>query len=179
MNMAETSREQASRPRRPGRTVATIRSLDQLLGAHPHALHDVYASGIPADPCRLGERRGRLLNLEHVVPAHAATRPLVVAIAKHLSPWQGKAFESGGTAGRDLVFGRALFRFHSEVAASSLDGQPTLVLRYDGLDNPWPVSRIVDELRGVGEGIAIGPAFWRAPSGRVDLLCWWGLETAD
>jgi hypothetical protein len=158
---------------RRARAIATVTSLEQLVGAHPDAIADVYRAGAPADPSRIANGRGRLLAVTGLAAAHVATRPLVVAVAKHLSPWRGKAFESGGTTGTDIVLGRKMFRFHSEVAASSFDSEPTLIIRYDGLGNPWPLDRMILELRTIAEGIAVGPAFWRASSFAPAL--WWGL----
>jgi hypothetical protein len=49
------------------------------------------------------------------------------------------------------------------------------VLDYAAHANPWPIRAIRDELRTVGNGIAIGPAL-RAGSSRP--LFWFGLEIA-
>ncbi|RLB60409.1 MAG: hypothetical protein DRI90_13780 [Deltaproteobacteria bacterium] len=167
----------AHRPSSGRRAMAPITSLESLVGAHPDALRDIYGAGSAADPSELqGQPRGLLLGVELLAPVYALTRPLVRTVAHHLLPWRGKVFESGGTAGLNRVFRWRLFRFHCEVADSELDGRPTLVLRYDGLENPWPISRVVDELRLVGDGVAIGPVsviIRSAPK----LLGWWGLST--
>ena len=159
------------------RAMATIASLDTLIGAHPEALADYYATGSPADPSAIGTGHGRILALESLASTHAATRPLIVALARHLSPWSGKTFESGGTAGANLVFGKRLARFHGEVAPSLLDGAPTLLMRHDGLGNPWPLRNMVDELRQIGPGVAIGPLLWPSVSRAVKPILWWGLST--
>ncbi|MBW2453506.1 MAG: hypothetical protein JRI68_03300 [Deltaproteobacteria bacterium] len=167
-------------PRQPSRRrkIARVQSLDSLVGAHPDALRDIYEAGSPADPGELGAKpRGRLLAVEPLVPIFALTRPLVRVVAQHLLPWKGKVFETGGTAGRNRVLRWQLFRFHCEVEASALDGQPTLVLRYDGLGNPWPLPHVVDELRRVGDGVAIGPASLAVGGAQPRVLAWWGLTT--
>ncbi len=168
--------ELAGETRRRART-ATVTSLEQLVGAHPEALHDLYQSGAPTDPHGAGGR-GRLLAIERLGATHAATRPLVTLIANHLVPARGVTFESGGTGGSDRLLGRELFRFHSEVADSSLDGAPALVLRYGDLGNPWPARRMTLELRTVAGGTSFGPALWQTSAGPT-LVFWWGLEPAS
>lgn len=157
----------------PHRTMTTISSLEPLLGGHPHALADFYRAGRPCDPSSVRSGEGHLLAFDALANAHAAARPIVTLLGKHFSPWRGKAFESGGTAGTNLFFGKRLARFHGEVAPSLFDGQPTLLLRYDGLGNPWPLSLLKDELREVGPGVAIGPLLWKGTP-----VLWWGVRTA-
>jgi hypothetical protein len=163
---------------KPARTMATIPSLDALVGAHPDALADFYAAGKPCDPARLSTSRGLLLAVQPLAPAHALLRPLVAGFARHLVPWGGKAFESGGTAGANLVFDRKVLRFRAEMLDSMLDGRPTLSLRYDGLGNPWPTAHLVDELRQVGPDVALGPLLWLGSEGRATPILWWGLKPA-
>ncbi|MBI4705251.1 MAG: hypothetical protein HY744_29435 [Deltaproteobacteria bacterium] len=151
------------------------RSLDAFVGAHPAALREIYGAGTPADPAELGaDSRGRLLALEPLAGAFLVTRRVVVGAGRVL-PWQGKAFDPDGAGGHNRVLGRRVLRFRCEPGPSELDGRPTLLLRYDGVGNPWPISALVDELRRVGDGVAIGPASLLA--GRATrLLFWWGLE---
>jgi hypothetical protein len=179
MTETATSEPDNGTAHRPGsrrRAMPRIESLESLVGAHPDALRDIYGAGDPADPGKLqGQPQGLLLGIEPLAPIFALTRPLVRTVAHHLLPWKGKVFESGGTAGINRVLRWRMFRFHCEVADSQLDGRPTLVLRYDGLDNPWPISRVVDELRLVGDGIAIGPVSLTTQS-TTKLLGWWGLS---
>jgi len=173
MTTSEPARKskRASRARR----MATIESLDVLVGAHPVALRDLYAEGNPVDATSLGgERAARLLAFEPLEAAFFLTRRLV-RVASGIVPWQGKHFESGGTAGRDLVLGKRAFRFRCEVGPSSLDGRPTLRLAYDGLKNPWPISTRIDEMRRIGETIAIGVTSL-APAGSSKVTYWWGMD---
>ncbi|MBM4359417.1 MAG: hypothetical protein FJ096_15040 [Deltaproteobacteria bacterium] len=155
--------------------MATITSLDALVGAHPDALADFFAGGRPCDPSRVTTNRGLLLALQPLAPAHALLGPLVAGVARRFVPWGGKTFESGGTAGANVVFGRKVLRFHGEVVPSALDGRPTLALRYDGLRNPWPAAHLQDELREVGPGVVLGPLLWRSADGAATPLLWWGL----
>lgn len=150
-------------------------SLDALIGVHPAALRDLYSAGAPADPERLGTApAGRLLAVEGLEAVHLLTRPVIVAIARSLLPWRGKSFDPNGMGGRNRVWDRSVLAFHCDNGPSELDGRPTLFLRYDGLGHPWPLSRIVDELRSVSEGVAIGPASLRLVRGSK-VLFWWGL----
>lgn len=161
------------------RLVTQVRSLDELVGAHPDALRSIYGSGRPADPSELGDApRGRLLAL---VPgsgfAFMLVRPLIRALATDRLPWRGKTFDHGGNSGQNVLLGRRAFRFRAEGAPSRLDGRPTLVLRYDepAFRNPWPVRAFVDELRTIAPRVAIGPAFLDG-GGEPTLLLWFGLE---
>jgi hypothetical protein len=153
-----------------------VSSLAALSGAHPAALRALYSAGRATDPAELGDApRGQLLALGEVTELFLLTRPLVRLFG--LFPWEGKTFDHGGNSGKNLILGNALVRFRAEVAPSALDGNPALVLSYDVAEykNPWPLRAITDELRTVGNGIAIGPAlFKRGASPRV--LLWFGLE---
>lgn len=173
--MTQPANTDGTRSRAP--QMARIESLGSLVGAHPDALRDYFASGAASDSTELrGALRGRVLGFDALSEAHVLTRPLVRALSRHLMPWQGKLFESGGTAGADRVFGLALLRFRCEVEPSLLDDRPALVLHYDDLDNPWPFDRLRAELRRVGDGIHIGPALAETAAGPRTLL-WWGLQT--
>ncbi|MEQ9324247.1 MAG: hypothetical protein RIF41_34105 [Polyangiaceae bacterium] len=157
------------------RTIAAVKRLEDLVTAHPDALREIYASGAPADPTTFnGFLHGRLLTVESfsLPEIYMLARP-VVRLTSRLLPWRGKRFESGGTGGADVVLGREAMRFRCELGDSLVDGQPTLVMAYEGLGNPWPFAHGFDELRKVGETVAMGPGFFRSRGG-VDL--WYGLE---
>lgn len=157
------------------RTIAAVKRLEDLVTAHPDALREIYASGQPADPTSFdGLMPCRMLTMESfsLANVYMLARP-AMRVTSRLLPWQGKRFESGGTSGADVVFGRDALRFRCELGDSLVDGQPTLVMAYDGLDNPWPFARGIDELRKVGESVAIGPGFQSAEGG---VFLWYGLE---
>jgi hypothetical protein len=159
------------------RHMARVESLDALLAAHPDALRDYFLAGAPTDSTALaGERPGLILAVEPLSGAYLVTRPLVRALGRQRLLWQGKRFESGGTAGQDRVLGASSVRFRCEVESSLLDDEPALVLRYDDLGNSWPFTRMRLELRDVSSGVAIGPAYYEGAAG-PRLLFWWGLET--
>lgn len=159
------------------RPVTKVAALDELVGAHPDALRSIFVSGRPTDPAELGDApRGRILALGPGVEVFMLMRPILRALATDALPWKGKVFDHGGNSGQNLVFGKQAFRFHAEVGPSALDGSPALLLRYGvaAYKNPWPVRDIVDELRTVAPGIAMGPAFLQ--TGEQRLLLWFGLE---
>jgi len=160
-----------------GRRAATqVSSLSVLVGAHPDALLAFYQEGRAADPAELGDApRGRLLALIPGGELFLLTRPLLRALATDLLPWRGKVFDHGGASGQNVIFGKRALRFSAEVGPSAIDGRPALLLDYAPAahDNPWPVRAIRDELRTVGDGVAIGPALYGSRP-----LIWFGLEIA-
>ena len=108
----------------PHRTMTTISSLEPLVGGHPHALADFYRAGRPCDPSSVRSGEGHLLAFDALANAHAAARPIVTLLGKHFSPWRGKAFESGGTAGTNLLFGKRLARSRERSAAGKIAAAP-------------------------------------------------------
>ena len=158
------------------RLATPVAHLDGFVGAHPSALERIYLGARPADPGELGASpRGRLLAVAPLSRVFLMVRPVMRALATDLLPWQGKVFDHGGNSGQNRVLGGKAFRFRAEVAASRVDGKPALVLRYGdpAYRNPWPVRAVTDELRCVGTGVAIGPAYFDD-----ELVLWWGLEAA-
>jgi hypothetical protein len=158
-----------------------VAGLDELIGGHPEALRALYLGGKLADPAELGHApRGRLLALEPAREIHFLVRPVVQGLGAGLLPWQGKSFDADGT-GANLVMGRPTARFTFETGPSDVDGGPTLVLRYDdpAHRNRWPLRNVRDELRTIGDGLAIGPALFAASaSGARKVIVWFGLERA-
>jgi len=158
------------------RLVIQVESLSLLVGAHPDALEKIYGRGRATDPAELGDApRGRLLALERGADLFLITRPLLRALASDLFPWRGKVFDHGGNSGQNVVLGQKVLRFQADVGSSAIDGRPALVLDYAAHANPWPVRALRDELRTVGDGIAIGPALI---VGSSRPLFWFGLEIA-
>ena len=171
--MSETSAKTPDRNKKSRRVfaMARVQSLESLVGAHPDALRDLYAEGKPADPSRLqGLIGARLLAFEPLTGAFAVTRPLVQLYSR-ITPWKGKAFEPGGTAGADQVARFRTHEFRCEQGPSLLDGEPTLLFRYE--NNPWPMSKRIDELRMVSDTVAVGPIFGLSTH---KPLLWWGAQ---
>ena len=161
-----------------GRVSTRVERLDGLVGGHPDTLRDLFERGRPTDPAAdLGAApRGLLLNLEPVRNVYMMARPFARLLAADAFPWRGKTFDHGGNSGVNRIFGKSAFRFHAEVGPSRLDGRPALVLSYaePAHKNPWPVRDVRDELRTIGPGLAIGPAFLQDK-----LVLWFGLEAVS
>lgn len=160
------------------RVVTQVTSLDVVVGAHPDALRAIYHAGRPTDPAELGDApRGALLSLSERNGLFLVTRPLLRALGHGLLPWKGKTFDHGGNSGQNVILGKPVLRFHAELGPSALDGKHALILRYDtpAYKNPWPFSAMVDEMRTVGAGIALGPALMTVGGGAV-VMFWYGLE---
>lgn len=178
MTSAEGPRSDNERDVSGGRWVyPRAASLAALVGAHHGALRSLYGAGRVTDPAELGDApRGQILALGEAAALFMATRPL--ARLFKLIPWEGKTFDHGGNSGKNLLFGKQLVRFHAEAVASALDGKPALVLSYDepAYKNPWPLRAMVEELRTIGPGLAIGPALFKGRGASPRLLFWFGLE---
>ncbi|NUP10608.1 MAG: hypothetical protein HOW73_31560 [Polyangiaceae bacterium] len=150
--------------------VTKIDRVTDLVGAHPDTLASLFENAPPTDPEELGTTpRGLLLSLPAVSPVHLALRPLVLGLSRGGSiVWQGIEFDHGGNSGKNAVFGRGALRFRAERGSSFLDSMPALVLTYDKA--PWPFSKLRDELRTIGTGIALGATF-----AGDKLVAWFGL----
>lgn len=171
--MATSRDTPADRPSRAGRQRSMVTTLESLVGAHPDALRRLFDEGCPADPAELGDvTRGLLLSIAAAEDVFLAMRPIVRVIASGPMPWKGKTFDHGGNSGQNLILGKPRLRFRAEVAPSVLDGKPALRLLYSdaAFANPWLVRAMIDELRGVAPGMALGPVLFR---GRI--LGWIGL----
>lgn len=163
------------------RVLTQVDSLAGLVGAHPDALREIFRSGRATDPAELGASpRGRMLAIMPGSNVFLLTRPLVRAMATDYNPWRGVVFDHGGNSGVNVVFGKQAFRFQVEVGPSALDGRPALILDYGAAahQNPWPLRSIRDELRTVGNGIAIGPTLSPKAGGEPRVRAWFGLEIA-
>jgi len=178
MQTGRMSQPSAAPEGRRARVVTAEHRLDALVGAHPRALLEMFSHGRPAVPVELGDApRGRVLSLDVGQSSFLFFRPLAMALGSDGQPWKGKVFDQGGNGGTNVVFGKQVARFRAEVGPSLLDGKPALVLRYDepAFKNPWPLKAVIDELRAIGDGVAIGPALYQNGGGATPIL-WFGLE---
>src|SRR5262245_55044838 len=101
-------------------------TLEELVGAHPEALRKIYGGGTAADPAQLGEApHGRVLSFELGAEVFRLLLPLVRAMASDAFPWKGKVFDHGGNAGQNVVLGKPMIRFRTELGPSEIDGKPT------------------------------------------------------
>jgi len=163
-----------------GKAVTTrVTHLDQLLGGHPAALRSIYEAGTaPAPEGLVGSWRGIFLALEAGRDVASLMRPIFQLLRGGGALWQGKTFFADAT-GVNRVLGQKLLRLGVETGFSELDGASTIVFRYDlpRHENPWPLRNMRDELRMIGDGIALGPVLFSATAGgRRDVVSWFGLE---
>ncbi|MBL9023989.1 MAG: hypothetical protein JNL21_17465 [Myxococcales bacterium] len=152
------------------RIATLVSTLDGLVGAHLDTLAEMFLRGALVEPEELGELpRGKLLALAGTEPAHLALRPMVKAVSRAFSLWEGVVFDHGGTAGANRFAGREGIRFKVSRGASRLDAGPALVLSYE--EAPWPFRGLHDELRLIAPGLAVGPTYYHD-----DVVAWFGLE---
>lgn len=168
----ETETQERAAARRP-RIATTVTSLDPLVGAHPGALRSIFEKSDPATVEKLvgaaeGRAHGRLLTTIPTEGAHMLLRPLIQLVSTTLVPWDGVAFDHGGNGGVNVVFGKKTGRFRADREASLVDGAPCLALSYPGAT--W----LRDELRMVGDGLALGVTFVTLRGSSVPVV-WFGL----
>ncbi len=180
MTTATMNGSRSASPRAAGSGVTTrVTHLDDLLGGHPGALRAIYEGGRACTPEELvGSWWGRFLALEAARDVATLMRPIFQVLRGGGPLWQGKTFFADAT-GINRMVGQRLVRLSVEAALSELDGAPTVAFRYDLPEhrNPWPIRNIRDELRMVGDGIALGPAMFSATAGgRRDVIAWFGLQ---
>jgi hypothetical protein len=159
-----------------------VRTLAALVGAPAKTVRAHYRRGEPAHVGELGTTNGVFLAIEPLSDAKIASavlRALASPIGRTLAPWKGKSFAADGGFGKNILYGFKAFGFRVEEGASALDGKPTTVLRYGarGTKNPPGVRLIVDELRRVGDGVAIGPMLLSIGKRPPIVVAWFGLET--
>ena len=159
-------------------------TLESLAALDAEALLALYTSApLPTTVAPLaGAPRGRMLAVRR------ADQGLVGSLLRRLSgasffPWGGKSFAGGGARGTGINrvnLGGAgrhnLFPFDTAIAASAIDGRDTIVLDYDKPENPGLIRAIHDEIRAIEPGLYLGPAMWKAASGKV-LVLWFALDT--
>ena len=158
---------------RSASTFDRILSLERLAALPSAALAELYRRGaVPDDLTELdGRPKGRVLAVRGA--ERGAPGRLVRAAAGHPAfPWDGKSFWSqaateGRGTNRVVLFGRRFTcaPFATRVEPSALDGQPCVRIDYAATGNPWPVSRIRDELREVAPDLFLGPALWTRRDG--------------
>jgi hypothetical protein len=164
-------------------TTPVVLTLDELAALRCHDLAAVFREGLVPDRFSAlnGRPRGRVLAVPRL--DRSPLRQVVRLIAgSRVFPWEGKNFASTGKKtgiGRNRVnlFLRDVewFPFKVKLESSQLDGKPCVRLDYGQPGNPWPVSRIRDELREVSPGLYLGVTLWQVRSDAVELL-WFAID---
>src|SRR5262245_44238693 len=87
---------------------ALVKTLDELIGAHPATLRELFGDARATKPSELGHAtRGRFLAFEPAHDVHFLMRPVLHALTGGAMPWKGKVFDEGGT-GANLMLGRTM-----------------------------------------------------------------------
>jgi hypothetical protein len=163
---------------------SSLHTLDSLAERSLAELDALYRTARVPDTMRAadGPLVGRMLAVRGL-PAPIA-QPLRRWAASRSFVWEGKTFEAGddacGTGYNRVhvpgVLGRQnLFPFETRFDASSIDGQPALVLDYDLEQNPRFIRHIHDEIREVSPGVFLGPAMWKTAQAK-QLVLWFALD---
>lgn len=159
----------------------TLDGLAQLTGLELEALFAASTASAQDLAAIAGHPRGRVLGLPGP-DRGALSRWLRRFQGSSRYPWEGKSFESiGAAAGRG--FNRArfprrhkLFGFSTRLAASLVDGRPSVAIDYDVSENPRLVRGIYDELRDVGEGLYLGRGMMRSKAAQPRLVLWFAVD---
>lgn len=180
MTSTSTSGDVASgEVRRSGGITTRIGRLDEMLGAHPHALRAIFSSGRAPQAKELtGTWGGRILTVDAARTFTPLIRPWIQAVKMKGLVFRGKTFFPDGTGSNHLL-GLNGARFQFDSGLSEVDGAPAMILSYESpsLGNPWPVRNLRGELRMVGDNLAMGPGLFSVNSGAPrSILFWFGLE---
>lgn len=131
-----------------------------------------------------GRPKGRMLAVRSLSDTPAGAWIRAFAGSKSFV-WDGKTFTShddrhGEGVNRVQLAGvlgrQQLFPFATRIESSAIDGRQAIVLDYDLDANPFYIRKIHDEIREVDAGLYLGPAMWKAASGKVTVL-WFALDT--
>lgn len=175
----------SSQPARKNQAAARM-SLDELAALPSERLAQLYREGsVPTSLKRInGAPRGRMLDVRWI--ENTALAPAIRTFAGSSAfVWGGKSFQArSDTRGSGInrvsipgVLGQQnLFPFDTLIDASSVDGQPAIILDYDKPENPPYIRKIHDEIREVAAGLYLGPAMWKSQDGPVHIL-WFALDT--
>ena len=152
--------------------------LDALLEKTPDELERLYRSGwVPRIEKIKGDLRGRMLAAPIVSPR---VNGILRAFARTSAfPWKGKSFrpqtlDRGEGINRVFVDRFKLFRFETFVARSRAGDFDAVQLDYDRPGNPGIIRRVKDEIRGIGDNLYLGQAYFVA-SGKPHLVVYFGL----
>lgn len=171
---------------RASRKTESALDLDKLAALSFEELEAMYRSA--PEPTGLrgadGRPKGRMLAVRALSGSPAGGLLRAFAASRSFV-WDGKTFSShderhGEGVNRVQlpgVLGRQqLFPFATRIESSAIDGRQAIVLDYDLDANPAYIRKIHDEVREIEPGLYMGPAMWKAGTGKVTVL-WFALDT--
>lgn len=88
--------------------------------------------------------------------------------------WQGKIVRPDGGTAVNRFFGLPLIEGRLYQGTSWLDGQPALILDYQGTSRAW--DRYRDEIRQVGPDLYLGTMYARERDGSVSPVRWFAFQ---
>jgi hypothetical protein len=140
----------------PMQTPATIQTLDDLVTLSAAQLEQLYRQSGPG-PMPAGRVRGRALYPDSRFPKARSNA------AKFA--WQGKVFDSESSTAINRFFGVRAIKGNVYTGPSWLDGNPSMILDYEGTSRIYGNYR--DEIRQVAPGLYLGLMYDRttAPPG--------------
>ena len=124
---------------------ATIRTLDDLVSLSAPQLEQLYRQAVPG-PVPTGKVRGRALYPDSRFPR---ARSNAAKLA-----WQGKVFDPSTSTAINRFFGLKAIRGNVSQGPSWLDGNPSMILDYEGTSTLYGPYR--DEIRQVAPGLYLG-----------------------
>ncbi len=88
--------------------------------------------------------------------------------------WQGKVVRPDGGTAVNRFFGLPLIEGRLYQGTSWLDGQPALILDYQGTSRAW--DRYRDEIRQIGPDLYLGTMYARERDGTVSPVRWFAFQ---
>ena len=135
----------------PTQDPVAIRTLEDLVTLSAPSLDQLYRQAAPG-PVPSGKVVGRALYPESRFPK---ARSKAARFA-----WQGKVFDPATSTAVNRFFGVKAIRGNVSIGPSWLDGNPSMILDYEGTSRVYGNYR--DEIRQVGPGLFLGLMYDRA-----------------
>ena len=129
----------------PMQAPATIQTLDDLVPLSAPRLEQLYRQSAPG-PVPTGKVRGRALYPDSRFPKARSN-------AARLA-WQGKVFDPSNATATNRFFGVRAIKGNVSAGPSWLDGNPSMILDYEGTSKIYGNYR--DEIRQVAPGLYLG-----------------------
>ena len=129
----------------PMQAPTTIQTLDDLVSLSSSQLDQLYRQAVPG-PIPTGKVRGRALYPDARFPRARSNAARVA--------WQGKVFDPSTSTATNKFFGVRAIKGNVSAGPSWLDGQPSMILDYEGTSKVYGNYR--DEIRQVAPGLYLG-----------------------